>query len=169
MISRNSRLIPLLICLASLAFSQAPDIRQAGGKPPAASQRKKPAKPAILGTGASTVDDKFFSGMRWRQVGPFRGGRVVAVTGVPNEPSVFYFGGASGGVWKTSDAGATWAPLFDKQAIASIGAIAVASSNHNIIYAGSGEACIRGNISYGNGIYKSVDGGKSWKNVGLRD
>jgi len=107
--------------------------------------------------------------MRWRQVGPFRGGRVLAVTGVPGEPSVFYFGGASGGVWKTSDTGVTWQPLFDKQPIASIGAIAVAASDHNIIYAGSGEACIRGNITYGNGVYKSIDGGKNWKNVGLKD
>ena len=107
--------------------------------------------------------------MRWRQVGPFRGGRVLAVTGVAGEPNVFYFGGASGGVWKTTDTGVTWQPLFDKQAIASIGAIAVAASDHNIIYAGSGEACIRGNISYGNGVYKSIDGGKNWKNVGLKD
>ncbi|PYP84037.1 MAG: glycosyl hydrolase [Candidatus Angelobacter sp. Gp1-AA117] len=107
--------------------------------------------------------------MRWRQVGPFRGGRVLAVTGVPGEPNVFYFGGASSGVWKSSDAGANWQPIFDQENIASIGSIAVAPSDHNIIYVGSGEACIRGNISYGNGVYKSLDGGKTWKNIGLKD
>ena len=76
--------------------------------------------------------------MRWRQVGPFRGGRVLAVTGVPGEPNVFYFGGASSGVWKSTDAGTNWQPLFDKQPIASIGAIAVAQSDHNVIYVGIG-------------------------------
>ncbi|HEU4417132.1 MAG TPA: glycosyl hydrolase, partial [Candidatus Angelobacter sp.] len=118
---------------------------------------------------ANQVDEKLFNAMSWRQVGPFRGGRVLAVTGVPGEPNVFYFGAASGGVWKSTDAGSNWQPLFDKQPIASIGAIAVAPSDHNIIYVGSGEACIRGNISYGNGVYKSLDAGKTWKNVGLKD
>ncbi len=126
-------------------------------------------QPAPASSAAPHVDENLFNGMRWRQVGPFRGGRVLAVTGVPGEPSVFYFGAASGGVWKSSDAGANWQPLFDKQPIASIGAIAVSASDHNVIYAGSGEACIRGNISYGNGVYKSLDGGKTWKNVGLKD
>jgi photosystem II stability/assembly factor-like uncharacterized protein len=115
------------------------------------------------------VDESLFGAMRWRQIGPFRGGRVLAVTGVPGEPDVFYFGAASGGVWKTTDAGGNWAPIFDHESIASIGAIAVASSDHNIIYAGSGEACIRGNISYGNGVYKTLDGGRTWQNVGLKD
>jgi photosystem II stability/assembly factor-like uncharacterized protein len=132
-------------------------------------QKPRPPKPPASQAQAGQLDDKLFSGMRWRQVGPFRGGRVLAVTGVPGEPNVFYFGGASGGVWKTTDTGVSWHPLFDKQPIASIGAIAVAASDHNIIYAGTGEACIRGNISYGNGVYKSIDGGKTWKNVGLRD
>src|SRR5579872_2671045 len=83
----------------------------------------------------SRVDENLFGAMRWRQVGPFRGGRVLAVTGVPGEPNVFYFGAASGGAWKSTDAGANWAPLFDRQPIASIGSIAVSPSNHNIIYA----------------------------------
>lgn len=121
------------------------------------------------GTPAPLVNEKLFGAMRWRQVGPFRGGRVLAVTGVTGEPNVFYFGAVSGGVWKSTDTGANWQPLFDKQDIASIGAIAVADSDHNVIYAGTGEACIRGNISYGNGVYKSVDGGKTWTNVGLKD
>src|SRR5260370_30120230 len=107
--------------------------------------------------------------MRWRQVGPFRGGRVLAVTGVPGEPNVFYFGGASSGVWKSSDAGANLEPIFDKEGTASIGSIAVSPSDHNIIYVGTREACIRGNITYGNGVYKSLDGGKSWKNIRLKD
>src|SRR5246500_2381656 len=118
---------------------------------------------------AGTVPENLLGAMRWRQVGPFRGGRVLAVTGVPGEPNVFYFGGASGGIWKSTDTGANWQPLFDKQDIASIGAMAVAASDHNVIYAGSGEACLRGNITYGNGVYKSVDGGKNWQNIGLKD
>src|SRR6185312_973135 len=131
----------------------------------------KPQKVAVSKPGAAPamVDEKLFGAMRWRQVGPFRGGRVLAVTGVPGEPNVFYFGAVSGGVWKSTDTGANWQPLFDNQDIASIGAIAVAPSDHNVIYAGSGEACIRGNITYGDGVYKSVDGGKTWKNLGLKD
>ena len=136
---------------------------RAGAQP-----RRSAAKPTSAG-GASQVDEKLFGAMRWRQVEPFRGGRVLAVTGVPGEPDVFYFGGASSGVWKSADAGANWQPIFDSQNIASIGAIAVAPSDHNIVYVGSGEACIRGNLTYGNGVYKSIDGGKTWKNVGLRD
>src|SRR5260370_5653839 len=149
-------LILLLAACCSFAFAQR-------------TQSTKTPKTPAPSPQANPFDEKLFSRMRWRQVGPFRGGRVLAVTGVPGEPSVFYFGGASGGVWKTSDTGVTWQPLFDKQPIASIGAIAVAASDHNIIYAGSGEACIRGNITYGNGVYKSIDGGKNWKNVGLKD
>src|SRR5207253_1500264 len=101
--------------------------------------------------------------------GPFRGGRALAVAGIPGEPNLYYFGAVAGGVWKTVDGGVNWTPLFDKQPIASIGAIAVADSDHNVIYAGTGEGCIRGNMSYGDGVYKSIDGGKSWKNVGLKD
>ena len=104
-----------------------------------------PALPAPLPEASATagpVPEDLFSAMRWRQVGPFRGGRVLAVTGVPGEPNVFYFGAAAGGVWRSSDAGANWEPLFDKEDTASIGAIAVAASDHNIIYVGTGEACI---------------------------
>jgi len=82
---------------------------------------------------------------------------------------VFYFGAAAGGVWKSTDTGVSWQPLFDSQPIASIGSIAVSASDHNILYVGSGEACIRGNITYGNGVYKSLDGGRTWKNLGLKD
>ena len=108
-------------------------------------------------------------GLKWRSIGPYRGGRVLAVTGVPGDPNTFYFGGVAGGVWRTTNAGLSWTPLFDKQAISSIGAIAVAGSNPNVIYVGTGEACIRGNISYGKGVYKSTDGGRTWSNIGLAD
>jgi photosystem II stability/assembly factor-like uncharacterized protein/DNA-binding FrmR family transcriptional regulator len=118
---------------------------------------------------AQQVDPKSYGGMKWRLIGPFRGGRALAVTGVPSQPHTYYFGAVSGGVWKTMDGGITWDPISDKQTISSIGAIAVSDSDPNILYAGSGEACIRGNISYGDGVYKSTDAGKAWANVGLKD
>src|SRR5215467_9160582 len=130
----------LFVLVASFSFSQSKK----------QSRQSKPTQKQAAATTVSTVDAKLFGAMRWRQVGPFRGGRVLAVTGVPGEPNVFYFGAASGGIWKSTDAGANWAPLFDNEDIASIGSIAVAPANHNIIYVGTGEACIRGNISYGN-------------------
>src|ERR1700736_6598082 len=118
---------------------------------------------------AAQVNPDLFGGMKWRQIGPFRGGRVVAVSGVPGDSATWYFGGVAGGVWKSFNAGSTWQPVFDDQKIASIGAIAVADSDHNIIYVGTGEACPRGNITYGNGVYKSLDAGKTWQHVGLVD
>jgi photosystem II stability/assembly factor-like uncharacterized protein len=120
---------------------------------------------------ASTADinPTLLGGMKWRQIGPFRGGRVVAVSGIPGDPATWYFGGVAGGVWKSIDGGASWKPVFDEQKISSIGAIAIADSDHNIVYAGTGEACPRGNISYGDGVYKSLDAGRTWKNMGLRD
>jgi photosystem II stability/assembly factor-like uncharacterized protein len=118
---------------------------------------------------AQQFDQSKLQGLKWRLIGPFRGGRSIAATGIPGNSSTFYFGAVSGGVWKTTNAGLTWDPIFDKQAVSSIGAIAVAESDPNIIYVGTGEACIRGNISYGDGVYKSVDAGKTWTNIGLRD
>ena len=118
---------------------------------------------------SATFDEKLFKGMQWRQIGPFRGGRALAIEGVVGEPNTYYFGAVAGGVWKTTDGGSNWTPLFDKEAISSIGAIAVAPSDHNVVYAGTGEAAIRGNTTYGIGVYKSIDAGKSWKNVGLKD
>src|SRR5271169_2700161 len=108
--------------------------------------------------------------VKYRQIGPFRGGRVVAVTGVPSQPNTFYFGGVGGGVWKTTDGGNSWQPITDGQLkTSSVGAIAVADSDPNVLYVGMGESCVRGNASNGDGVYKSVDGGKTWKNVGLLD
>jgi photosystem II stability/assembly factor-like uncharacterized protein len=118
---------------------------------------------------AADIDPAYLDGMKWRQIGPFRGGRVVAVSGVPGDPTTWYFGGVAGGVWKSTDVGASWKPMFDAQKIASIGAIAVADSDHNVIYVGTGEACPRGNISYGDGVYKSTDAGRTWTHVGLKD
>ena len=115
------------------------------------------------------VDPSLFQELHWRLVGPFRGGRVLAVTGVPGEPDHFYFGSVNGGVWETNDAGRTWRPIFDSQPIGSIGAIAVAPSDPKIIYVGSGEADMRSDISQGNGMYKSVDGGATWTHIGLED
>src|SRR6266513_912740 len=115
------------------------------------------------------INEKLFNGMQCMQIGPFRGGRVLAVEGVVGEPDTYYFGAVAGGVWKTIDGGANWTPLFDKQSISSIGAIAVAPSDHNVIYAGTGEAAIRGNTTYGIGVFKSIDAGKTWKNIGLKD
>jgi photosystem II stability/assembly factor-like uncharacterized protein len=114
-------------------------------------------------------DQRLFSGLRWRSIGPHRAGRVLAVTGVPGQPNVFYFGAVGGGVWKTNDAGRTWKPIFDSQPIASIGAMAVAPSDANVVYVGSGEADMRSDIGYGNGMYKSTDAGKTWTHIGLRD
>ena len=113
------------------------------------------------------VDPSLYSGLRWRMIGPFRGGRVNGVTGVPGQPNVFYMGSVGGGVWKTTNAGRTWLPIFDSQPIASIGAVAVAPSRPDVVYVGTGEADMRSQISYGNGMYKSIDAGKTWSHIGL--
>ena len=118
---------------------------------------------------AQTFDSKLFSNLRWRSIGPFRGGRTRAGAGVPGQPNVFYIGVVNGGVWKTTDFGRTWKPIFDDQPTGSIGAIAVAPSDPNIIYVGSGEGLQRPDLSVGDGIYKSTDAGKTWTHLGLRD
>lgn len=128
-----------------------------------------PISQAQAQSAPSRFDDRFFLELRWRSIGPHRGGRALAVTGVRGQPELFYFGTVDGGVWRTDDAGRTWNPIFDSQQIGSIGAIAVAPSNPEVIYVGSGEADMRSNIGYGNGIYKSTDAGKSWKHIGLTD
>jgi photosystem II stability/assembly factor-like uncharacterized protein len=118
---------------------------------------------------AESFSPALYAGLRWRVIGPFRGGRTVGATGVPGRPNVFYIGVNNGGVWKTADAGRTWVPIFDDQPTGSIGAVAVAPSSPEVLYVGSGEGLQRPDLSTGDGVYKSTDGGKTWKNVGLRD
>ncbi len=118
---------------------------------------------------AQQYPESTYQEMRWRMIGPFRGGRTRAVAGVPGQPNLFYVGAVNGGVWKSDDYGRTWAPIFDQQPTQSIGAIAVAPSDANIIYVASGEGLHRPDLSVGNGIYKSTDAGKTWTHLGLRD
>jgi len=118
---------------------------------------------------AVSIDPALFQDLHWRLIGPFRAGRVLAVSGVPGEPQHFYFGSVNGGVWETNDAGRTWQPIFDAQPVGSIGAIAVAPSNPKVLYVGSGEADMRSDISQGEGMFKSIDGGKTWTHIGLAD
>jgi photosystem II stability/assembly factor-like uncharacterized protein len=113
--------------------------------------------------------DPMFKGMKYRAIGPFRGGRSLTASGIPGDPTTYYFGSTGGGVWKSTDGATSWSPIFDKDGAPSIGSLAVAQADPNVIYVGTGEACIRGNISHGDGVWKSVDAGKSWKNVGLKD
>ncbi|MDQ6676686.1 MAG: glycoside hydrolase [Acidobacteriota bacterium] len=118
---------------------------------------------------AQPYPPELFSELKWRNIGPYRGGRTVAATGVPGQPNVYYMAANNGGVWKSTDFGHVWKPLFDGQPTQSIGAIAVAPSDPNIIYVGSGEGLQRPDLSVGDGIYKSTDAGKTWQHLGLRD
>ncbi len=118
---------------------------------------------------AQQISPELFNGLKWRLIGPFRGGRAVAVSGVPGGGSAFYFGGVDSGIWKTADAGTVWTPIFDGQAVGSIGALEVAPSDPSVIYAGTGESDIRSDLASGDGVYKSIDGGNAWKNIGLKD
>jgi photosystem II stability/assembly factor-like uncharacterized protein len=120
-------------------------------------------------TAAQPTFGQVISELKWRMIGPFRGGRTRALTGVPTQPDVFYIGAVDGGVWKTDDAGRTWSPVFDDQPTQSIGAIAVAPSDPNIVYVGSGEGLHRPDLSVGDGIYRSSDAGRTWTHLGLRD
>ncbi|MBV8531564.1 MAG: glycoside hydrolase, partial [Candidatus Eremiobacteraeota bacterium] len=119
--------------------------------------------------GAQAVSSSLYQGMQWRFIGPLRGGRTVAIDGIANDPNVFYIAAVNGGIWKTQDAGRTWTPIFDGESTGSIGALAIAPSDPRIIYAGSGEGLQRPDLSVGDGIYKSIDGGATWMHLGLRD
>jgi photosystem II stability/assembly factor-like uncharacterized protein len=131
---------------------------------PLAAQRRKSTPSAA----SAAFDTSLFNALEWREIGPFRGGRVTAVAGHADQPLTYYFGGTGGGVWKTTDGGLTWAPISDKYfGAGSIGAIEVAPSDPNVIYVGTGESPIRGNVSPGNGMYKSTDAGKTWTHTGL--
>ncbi len=118
---------------------------------------------------AQSIDPKLYSEMHWRQIGPPRAGRARALSGVPSQPNVFYIGFDNGGVWRSTDYGSTWTPLFDNQPTGSIGAIAVAPSDPNVIYVGTGAGIIRPDLSTGDGVYKSTNAGKTWTHLGLRD
>jgi photosystem II stability/assembly factor-like uncharacterized protein len=151
-----------VVAVAGSAFSAAAQKPAAAPAPAAAAPTAGAAKDAGPAGG--------FDALKLRQIGPFRGGRVDAVVGVPGEPLVYYFGGTGGGVFKTTDGGHVWTPMTDGQInFGSIGSIAVADSDHNVIYVGTGESAIRGNASHGDGVYKSVDAGKTWTHVGLED
>ncbi|MFZ0562168.1 MAG: hypothetical protein WBD45_21240 [Terriglobales bacterium] len=123
----------------------------------------------LAGSAIGQVPAELFNGLKWRLIGPFRGGRAAAVAGVAGDSTTFYFGGVNGGVWKTTDAGTVWTPIFDGEPVGSIGAIAVAPSDAKTIYVGTGESDIRSNLSSGIGVYKSTDGGTTWTHIGLED
>jgi photosystem II stability/assembly factor-like uncharacterized protein len=127
-------------------------------------QKKNAAAKATTG-----YDEKLYNALEWRNIGPFRGGRSAAVTGVPGKPNLFYFGSTGGGVWRTTDAGSTWENISDGFFGGSIGAIAVSEWDNNVIYAGGGEVTVRGNVSYGYGMWRSHDAGKTWKAIGLKE
>ena len=116
-----------------------------------------------------SVDPLTYGGLKWRMIGPHRGGRTKAAAGIASQPNVFYVGVVNGGVWKTTDFGITWKPIFDDQPTGSIGAIAIAPSDPNVVYVGSGEGLQRPDLSTGDGIYRSANGGKTWQHLGLRD
>ena len=118
---------------------------------------------------AQSFDPQLYSGLEWRMIGPFRGGRTQGAAGVPDQPNVFYIGVNNGGVWKSDDYGRTWTPIFDQEPTGSIGALAVAPSDPNVVYAGSGEGLHRPDLSVGNGMYRSTDAGKTWRHIGLAD
>ncbi len=125
---------------------------------------------SLPSTSAQSVPSpELFGGLKWRLIGPFRGGRAVVAAGVAGDANTFYFGAVDGGIWKTTDGGVVWSPIFDNERVASIGALAVAPSDSKIIYAGTGESDIRSNLASGDGVYKSTDAGRIWQNIGLRD
>jgi hypothetical protein len=125
------------------------------------------AAPPLQGQEAGNLGGDFFEALQYRHIGPV-GNRVSAVVGIPGDPNVYYIGAASGGVFKTVDAGVHWQPVFDDQPAQSIGALAVDPTNPNVVWAGTGEAHIRSNVSVGNGVYKTTDGGKTWFSMGPR-
>ena len=118
---------------------------------------------------AQVIDPALLQGLKYRNIGPHRAGRTVGVSGVATQPNVFYIGVNNGGVWKTNDYGQTWKPIFDSENTSSVGDVAVAASNPNVVYVGSGEGIQRPDLSIGNGLYKSTDAGATWKNMGLFD
>lgn len=135
-----------------------------------AAQKKRPAKDeAAEAQTVLSYDEALYQSVQWRSIGPYRGGRSAAATGVPGKPNLYYFGATGGGVWRTRDGGQTWENISDGFFGGSIGAVAVSEYDHNVIYVGGGEKTVRGNVSYGYGMWKSEDAGKTWKNIGLNN
>ncbi|HZS97530.1 MAG TPA: hypothetical protein VFA40_12185, partial [Terriglobales bacterium] len=151
----------MVLPLAATAQKKSPETK---GTEPTAAVAAKPEAPDT-----TDHEDPMFKGLKYRLVGPFRGGRSLTASGIPGDPTTYYFGSTGGGVWKSVDGALTWKPVFDKETSLGIGSLAVSVSNPNVVYVGTGEACLRGNISQGDGVYKTLDGGKTWKNVGLHD
>jgi hypothetical protein len=147
---KPARRTMLILCAAAVLFLSA------------AAQSPKAAKPA----GAPEKKPDLFAPLQYRHIGPV-GNRVIAVVGIPGDPGIYYVGAASGGIFKTTDGGVTWQPIFDGQDVSSVGSLAIAPSDPNVVWAGTGETFIRSNISHGNGIYKSTDAGKTWTRMGL--
>src|SRR5258706_267845 len=165
-------LVLLLLWMQTGAFAQTKPERQSKAVKPTETAPTPATPPDQKAAGeeeSGKPEDKLFKGMKYRLIGPFRGGRSLTAAGIPGDPTTYYFGATGGGVWKSTDGAMTWSPVFDKEGSGSIGSLAVANSDRNTIYVGTGGACIRGNISHGDGVYKSLDGGKTWKNIGLRD
>jgi photosystem II stability/assembly factor-like uncharacterized protein len=157
----------LLVATVLLSISA---LAQQPAQPKSAPNPLTPQKHFIAQPGSfSQVSPARLSSLHWRSIGPYRGGRTRGVAGVPSQPNMFYIGVCNGGVWKTNDYGRTWQPIFDDQPTGSIGAIAVAASDPNVVYVGSGEGLHRPDLSVGDGIYKSTDAGKTWTHLGLRD
>src|SRR5215469_16389083 len=117
---------------------------------------------------SQSFNPSLYQAMRWRQIGPFRAGRVTAVAGIPGNAAVYYMGTPGGGLWKTVDGGVVWNPIFDREPVSSIGAVAVAPSNPDIVYVGTGDvSMVGGSVNFGNGVYRSNDAGRTWTHVGL--
>src|SRR5205814_701704 len=172
-VRRSVLTITFSFLLAGAALAQTKPERQSKAvKPEPTSKTAQPSVPATSESDTaenSKPEEKPFKGMKYRLIGPFRGGRSLTAAGIPGDATTYYFGATGGGVWKSTDGAMTWSSVFDKQGTSSIGSLAIAPSDPNIVYVGTGEACIRGNISHGDGVYKTLDGGKTWKNIGLRD
>ncbi|MEM7370849.1 MAG: glycosyl hydrolase [Bacteroidota bacterium] len=132
-------------------------------------QKRKKKKQEVPVVETLQYDEALYNGLEWRSIGPYRGGRSCAVTGVPGKPNLFYFGSTGGGVWRTKDGGGSWENISDGYFGGSIGAVSVSEYNNNVIYVGGGEKTVRGNVSYGYGVWKTLDGGKSWEQKGLKD
>ncbi len=178
--TRFLQCLVLVLALISGSLGQQktnPKQRKEPGKKPQPAEKTQTAEPATTEAAKPAVSEETeepkgpWHGLTWRLVGPYRGGRALAVSGVVGDSHTYYFGSTGGGVWKSTDGGLSWRNVTDKtkDMSASIGAIAVAPSDPNVIYAGTGEACIRGDIIAGNGVYKSMDGGKTWSAMGLKD